>query len=424
MKHFLLIAVLIITFRLCNDENTLHFNLSKHNTLRINLGTEPPTIDWSKATDTSSSFITTNIMEGLTQFDFTDGINMKPALATSWTSSDSQNWVFNIRKGVLWSDGVELTAQHFIEGWERVLNPLTASQYANYLYTLVNAKEYNEGKLTDFTQVGIKAVDKYTLHIQLKTPMAYFPKMLAHSVTFPNRADVISKYGDDKWARASNIVTLGAYYIHTWKHDEVMYLKRNENYYQPAKIEHVLVYMLKEHSVGISMIDTEALDVQFGLPKIGIQMIKQRSDYHSTPNLGISFIGINTSKAPYNDAAFRQALAYAIDRSEIIKILGDSGETATNNLIPPGLLGHDESIGITFDVDKARDILTKAGYDLNNMPTISYSYNADETNKMMAENLQAQLKRNLNIRVKLYNEEWKAYLNTLKTNNYGLYRMG
>ena len=305
MKYIPLIAIIIIIFS-CERDNTLHFNLSKSDTLRINLGTEPPTIDWSKATDTSSSFITTNIMEGLTQFDFTNGIEMKPALATSWSSSDSQNWVFNIRKGVLWSDGVELTAQHFIEGWERVLNPLTASQYANYLYTLTNAKEYNEGKITDFNKVGVKVIDKYTLSVQLRTPMAYFPKMLAHSVTFPNRADIIAKYGD-KWATAANIVTLGAYNLAEWKHDEVMYLKRNDNYYQPAKIEHILVYMLKEHSVGIGMIDIDALDVQFGLPKIGINIIKQRPDYHSTPNLGISFIGINTSKAPYNDVMFRRA---------------------------------------------------------------------------------------------------------------------
>ena len=181
-----LLAGFFITAGCTKKEQTAEFGLPLENTIRINYLTEPPSLDWSKSTDTTSSFIETNIMDGLVQYDFSKPqLDVKPALAESWTPSDNaKTWTFTIRKGVKWTDGKELTAQHFVDGWERLLRPTTASEYAYYLYAVKNARDYNEGKIEDFSKVGVKAVDPYTLKVELTAPRSYFPLMLTRLFLF------------------------------------------------------------------------------------------------------------------------------------------------------------------------------------------------------------------------------------------------
>ena len=97
----------------------------------------------------------------------------------------------------------------------------------------------------------------------------------------------------------------------------------------------------------------------------------------------------------------------------------------TTNVIPMGLQGYDESLGVGFDVERARASLAEAGYSESNPPPrIEIFFNTNDSHRMIAENVQAQLRRNLGLDVVLQNQEWKVYLETLKTDNYGMYRMG
>ncbi|MES2854944.1 MAG: peptide ABC transporter substrate-binding protein, partial [Bdellovibrionota bacterium] len=78
-------------------------SLKLEETLRINITSEPPSLDWHKASDTTSSWITENTMEGLTQFDLDDKeLGLKPALAMKWETTDSRKWKFTLREGVVW----------------------------------------------------------------------------------------------------------------------------------------------------------------------------------------------------------------------------------------------------------------------------------------------------------------------------------
>jgi oligopeptide transport system substrate-binding protein len=130
-----------------NSNDNAGYNPSE--TLRLNLTTEPPSLDWSKSTDTTSALIQYNIMEGLTEYNLEDPeLSLVPALAEKWEANkDASEWTFQIREGVKWSDGKPLTAQHFVDGWKRLLQPATASEYAYFLYSVENAKDFNEGKI-------------------------------------------------------------------------------------------------------------------------------------------------------------------------------------------------------------------------------------------------------------------------------------
>jgi oligopeptide transport system substrate-binding protein len=212
---------------------------------RVNLGTEPPSLDWSLATDHVSFNVIANLMVGLTEFDK----NLKPApvIANSLEVLDGgRRIVFRLRNDVEWSDGKKVRAQDFEYSWKRLLDPKTASQYAYILFDIVNAQEYNEGKLKDPSAVGVRAQDDQTLIVNLRHPASYFLAITTFEVTYPQRQDIIEKFGS-RWTEPGNIVTNGPFRLTAWKHENEIELTANAKYFRgkPA-IDRVTMYMVNE----------------------------------------------------------------------------------------------------------------------------------------------------------------------------------
>jgi oligopeptide transport system substrate-binding protein len=154
------------------------------NHFRVNLGTEPPSLDWSLATDGVSFNVIANLMVGLTEF--TRDLKPAPVIAKSWDVADGgKRIIFHLRDDVLWSDGQKVRAQDFEYSWRRLLNPKTASEYAYILFDIVNAQEYHEGKLADSGDVGVRALDDVTLEVRLRHSASYFLSLTTFEVTFP-----------------------------------------------------------------------------------------------------------------------------------------------------------------------------------------------------------------------------------------------
>ncbi|MGH7850000.1 MAG: ABC transporter substrate-binding protein, partial [Thermodesulfobacteriota bacterium] len=157
VRFFLILSLLLITGCGNNDKS----GGAPRDTLNVNLGNEPPSLDWSLATDSTSVNIINNIMEGLTKFgaDFTPEPNLAESLQIS---EDGKTYTFKIREGVKWNDGKPLTAGDFEYSWKRILNPETGGDYAYSLYDVENAEEYNTGAIKDAGKVGVKALDDMT----------------------------------------------------------------------------------------------------------------------------------------------------------------------------------------------------------------------------------------------------------------------
>ena len=367
-------------------------------------------------------------MEGLTVEKFSKSgavEGLKPALAVKWSSSENGKvWTFTLRKNVLWSDGQAFTAQHIVDSWERILNPKTAAEYAHYLYSIKNAKAYNEGKLKDFSKVGVFVDKKGQFVVELKDSQSYFPYMLSHPSTYPIRKDIIAKYGD-QWTEPGNIVTLGAYTLKHWKHDKQIILEKNEKYHrQPAYIKNVLLYIIPENVTVLNLFESGRLDAVQSLPSRELAVLKKRKEHRSQEILATFFYGFNVQKKPLDDVRVRKAINMAINRKQITDLLGGD-QTPLTSWIPKGMLGYNPSLGLKFDPKTANLLLDQAGYkDRLSFPRITISYNTHEDNKRVAENIQAQLKKNLNISVEISSEEWKTYLQTLKTGRQEIYRMG
>lgn len=428
MRHPIIMAILVSCIGLlsCTKKSTLEYGLKLEETLRINLLSEPPSLDWHKATDTTSALVTENIMDGLTEYDYTSSeLPARPALATELVPGNkAQTWTITLRKGVKWSDGVEFTAQHVLDGWERLLNPKTASEYAYFIYNIKNAKAYNEGKIKDFSQVGVKINDKGQIFVELEQPQSYFPYLLTHHSTFPVRKDIVEKFGD-KWTDPANIVTLGAYKLKIWEHDKALVLERNEGYWgEKAKIKNVMAYMINEYSTALNLYESGKLDFQQSLPSRELAKLRGKPGYRQTPIFSLYYYGFNTRKAPFNNVKVRKAFAQAIDRKQITDLI-NGGQVPLSSWIPVGMFGYDAEKGLKFNPEAAQKLLDEAGFkDRSKLGNIKIGFNTNEDHQRIAENVQAQLKKNLGVDVELRNEEWKVYLNSLKTDPPNMYRMG
>lgn len=398
-------------------------SLAAKQEFNMRIQSEPPTLDWSLATDNVSIVLLQNLMEGLAQYD--KKLQPQPALAEKWTvSKDGKTYTYILRSGVTWSDGVPLTAQQFWDSWERAINPKTASEYAYFLFDVVGAKDYNEGKLKDTSKLGFKVVDEKTFVVTLNKRASYFPTIPTFTVTFPIRKELIEKFGN-KWTNPGNLQTLGAFTLSDWKHDSKVTLAANAKYYGGRpKLDTINAYIVNEDTTAINMFESGKLQYVSRLPPVEIDRLKASPAYRNGPFLRGYYYGFNINKKPFNDVRVRQAFAHAVDRTAITSLL-KGGQIPTTSWVPKGMPGYEPKVGLDFDIAKAKKLLAEAGYpDGKGFPEVTFMFDTRDDHKMIAERLQAMWKKNLGIDLKAQNEDWKVYLNHLKADVPPMFRMG
>jgi oligopeptide transport system substrate-binding protein len=402
-------------------------NSGNDRVFRMSIGSEPPTLDWSLATDNVSIDVLNNIMEGLTQFNA--NLEPVPSIAKRWEfSEDGKTITFHLRDDVFWSDGKPVTAGDFEFSWKRLLNPATAAEYAYFLFDVENAQEYNSGKMKDPAKVGVRALSPLVLQVRLKRPVVYFPSITTFMVTFPQREDIIAKYGTH-WTDPGKIVTNGPFVLSEWRHEYKLILTASDSYYgrtsrmKKNSLDKVILFIVREPTTALTLYETGDLDMT-GLPPVAIPHYKDSPEYVRLPLLRGEYYGFNTQKPPFDNALVRRAFSYAIDRSRIPEIL-QGGQVPTSSWIPKGMFGYNPDIGPKFDPEKARSLLAQAGYpDGKGLPPLSAAFNSDPTNRLIAEFIQDQWKKHLNVQVEFDSQEWKVYLNRLKMDPPAIFRLG
>lgn len=393
---------------------------------RVNLGTEPPSLDWSLATDHVSFNVVSNLMVGLTEFD--KDLKPAPVIAKSWEILDGgKRIVFHLRDDVLWTDGKKVRAQDFEYSWKRLLNPKTASQYAYILFDVANAQEYNEGKLKDPAQVGVQAQDDQTLVVTLRHPASYFLAITTFEVTFPQRQDIIEKF-DTRWTEPENIVTNGPFRMTSWKHENEIELSANEKFFRgKPPIEKVTMFMINEKTTAVTLFEQGSLDFMdesHSIPPLDKPRLAKMPGFKVVPQLRGEYYSFAVDRKPFDNPALRKAFAMAIDRAVLPKIL-QGGPTPASSWIPPGMLAHNPEIGLKFDPAEARRLLKEAGYpDGRGLPPIVLGYNTDEEKKLIAEAIQSMWQKHLGVVVRIENQEWKVFLKKLQTDPFPIFRSG
>jgi len=392
---------------------------------RVNVGTEPPSLDWSLATDHVSFNVISNLMVGLTEFD--KELKPAPVIAKSWdVLEDGNKIIFHLRDDVQWTDGKKVRAQDFEYSWKRLLNPKTASQYAYILFDIVNAQEFAEGKIKDAAAVGIQAPDDQTLIVTLRHPAAYFLAITTFEVTYPQRQDVFEKF-DTRWTEPGNIVTNGPFRLTSWKHENEIELSANPGYFRgkPA-IEKVSMFMINEKSTAVAMFEQGNMDFMddHSIPALDKPRLSKMPGYKLVPQLRGEYYGFAVDRNPFDNPKLRKAFAMAIDRSVFPKIL-QGGQKPATSWIPPGMLAHNPEIGLAFNPNEAKRLLSEAGYpDGKGLPPIVLGYNTLDDHKLVAEAVQGMWQKYLNVIVKIENQEWKVYLKKLQNDPFVVHRAG
>jgi oligopeptide transport system substrate-binding protein len=416
-------------------------------TLNWNWGTEPPTADPSLATDTTSVDIVGNVFMGLTRFDPATG-DVIAHLATDWESGTdadgNQTWTFNLRQDIPWinhnpvtGETVQVTdadgnprfvnAHDVVYGVKRTIDPATASDYAYVLYIIKNAQAVNSAS-EEFTldDVGVTAVDDWTVQFTLETPASFFPAIAGMWIANAQPQWTIEEHGD-QWTEAGLIVTNGPYAMESWVHGTELNLVKNTLWPDAGsvQIERVEGVIITEASTAFALYENNELDTTaVPLP----EMDRVRADpvlsaeFYSAPIACTYYYGFTNTKYPFTDQRVRQAFSQAIDRQSLIDNVLKGGQIPATSFAPPGIFGAPEpgTVGLGYDPEAAaaalQSFLDEEGITIEefNALGIVLMYNTSEAHGQIAAAIQQMWTDVLGVEVTLENQDFAVFLDTLE----------
>jgi len=360
-----------------------------------------------------------------TMYGFKDDGTIEPVGATGYeVSEDGSVYTINLDPEAKWSDGEPVTAQHYVDGMVRLLDPATAAEYAYVMYYVQGAEAFNTGESTDPSTVGVAAVDDFTLQITLTGPQSFFDSILAFSTTYPARLDVIEA-GGELWFE-TNFVGNGPYVLDEFVHDDHVTLVANEDHPRGAAATIKTIYnaIIVEDATALAAYENGDIDVGFPsgvypseeLPRI-LEDPVLSTEFTRLPRPGVYYVGLNTKAAPTDNVHFRKALALAVDKRAILDdVMNMPWRIDAYGVIPPEIYGYqDGAVGYGFDVDAALEHLQaymdEAGVE--NAGDISIQLWFNRGNEDVIQAVEAQWEENLGIDVNVVNMEWGVYLDTL-----------
>jgi oligopeptide transport system substrate-binding protein len=389
-------------------------------------GAEPETLDPALITGQPEGRVVNALFEGLLRFDRFG--RSGPGVASSWEiSQDGLTYIFHLRPDARWSDGKPVTAVDFVSSWRRTLDPETAAAYSYQLFPVSGAEDFANGKTKDFSSVGVRAPDDRTLVVRLAHATPYFLDLCALPPLYPVRTDLIARYGDD-WVKPGKLVGNGAYLLDFWRINDSIRLSKNPFFWDR---DHVLltkvdVLPISKANVAYNFYAARQADLIMdkGLaPPSLLDELRKRPDFHAAPFLGSYFLRFNCSKPPFSDPRVRKAFSMALDRRRITDKITRAGEKDALSFVPPGLPGYRPPEGLPENAVEARRLLAEAGYPAGKgFPLTTYLYSEGELNEGAAVELQAMWREILGVTIQLARQEWKVYLNSLGSLDFGIAR--
>jgi oligopeptide transport system substrate-binding protein len=433
LTPLLLLALLTLLTSCGGGENNVSSG-NRSGTLHWGNGTEPQSLDPHIATGVPEHKIIVALMEGLVLKD-SKTLEPRPGVATSWDiSDDGRVYTFYLRKDARWSNGDPHNAHDYVWSWWRALQPALGNLYAYMYFPIANAKEYYEGQISDFEQVGVKALDDHTLQVTLNNPTPYFLQLLDHYSLYPVHRATIEKFGDadqrgTRWTYEGNLVGNGAFQLSEWKINRRVVVERNPHYWdaESIKLNKIIFYPIENAVTVERMFRAGQLHYSGTVPADKIATYRERKDpsLHIAPYLGVYFYRINTRIPQLQDKRVRRALGMTIDRDKISQRILKGGQIPAYTITPPGTMGYYPKSDLAFDPEAARQLLADAGYpNGEGFPATEILYNTSEGHRKIAVAIQQMWKKHLNIDVKLLNQEWKVYLNSVTSLDYEIGRAG
>jgi len=410
-----------------------------------------PTLDPALSTDTNSTQVAMLTFVGLTRQDSVT-TEVGPGMAESWeVSEDGKVYTFKLRQDVPWAryDGNEVVKVQDCEGNDRMVNandfkygilrtlkPETASDYAYVLsFALAGGAAYNDGSDTDPENVGVKVIDDYTLELTFNEAAAYNLNIAGMWVAYAQPSwlidgDDCTEARSDRWTETGFFQGFGPYVLKEWVHDAYATVIKNpfwpgtDNIPQ-AKIDEVNFVMVDEPA-GLAEYEAGNMEVT-RVPLSDIDRVKSdptlSAELTIAPELCTYYYGFNTTAKFVDDPRVRLALSQAIDRQSLIDNVTKGGQEPAQWFSRPGLAGAPTidgypDLGVKYDEAAAKasleEYLTEENLTADQVE-ITLMFNTNAGHQKIAEAISQMWKDKLGITVNLVNQEWKVYLETIRS---------
>ena len=308
--------------------------------------------------------VAANCVDGLIEYD-KYGV-VQPGLAEKWeTSNDQLTWTFHLRKGVKWVDNTgkevaDVKAQDFVDAAKYLLTDTYKSETANIFYSVIkNAEDYYNKKITDFSQVGVKATDDSTLVYTLKKPTPYFLSMLVYVCFMPANGDFLKEKGANFGTDNASLLYNGAYILSTYEPQVSHVFTKNDKYWDKDKVyigtitetynkekNTLAPEMYKRGEIDQAYISSDILDQWLKDSKTKDLVSPSRSQCYSyfyafnfDPKFDAQYQPDNWKKA-VNNEDFRKSIFYGLDRIKALSVAEpyNPDKQILNTVTPPALV--------------------------------------------------------------------------------------
>lgn len=310
-------------------------------TLRRGISAKVSTLDPHNSSAQWENIIIGDMFIGLT----TDGADGEPVpgMARSWEVDETGTvWTFHLGDYV-WSDGEPVTAYDFEYAFQRLQDPITASQYASMLWLVQNAEQVNNGEMPP-ESLGAKALDDKTFQLTLNHPAPYLLGLLTHYTTFPVPKRAVEKYGNE-WVQPGKIIVNGPYKLVYWRTGDQLAAEKNPTGFGAEDIcfERVVYFELENEAAYENRIAAGTLDINnvFSGPRKAEIEAKFPGWVRTSPGLITTYWSFNQTRAPFNDLRVRKALALALDREFMVRNVLTPGFVPAYAFVPPTIANYD-----------------------------------------------------------------------------------
>ncbi|MFC5498204.1 peptide ABC transporter substrate-binding protein [Caenimonas terrae] len=398
-------------------------------TLIRNNGSEPETLDPALAESVGANNLTRDLFEALTAND-SNGKTV-PGVAESWKQTDPVTWVFKLRQNAKWSNGDSVTAHDFVYGIRRFVDPKTASTYAStFGVFLANGKDVALGKKPP-VEIGIKAIDKYTLEVKTAFPVSFLPSLMSNNNLGPVHQGALEKFGKD-WTKPGNLVSNGAYVLKAWQVNSKIVLEKNPMYWDAKNVQLTQVTYLpvEDGNADVKLYESGENEWVYQLPPGTYEQYKKQfpTEIRNAPMIGLRYYSFQTQSPAFKDVRVRKALSMVLDRDILAQRITVDGQAPAYGLIVKGVEGADvtqydwATWPMARRVSEAKALLQQAGVKPGTKFT--FSYNTSEYHKKMAIFAASEWKTKLGLNVELEAMEFKVLLKKRHDGTFEMARNG
>lgn len=393
-------------------------------------------MDTQLATDGLSFEAIAATVDGLYSID-KDGA-AQPALAEKTeVSADGKQYTFTLRDAK-WSNGTPVTAKDFVYGWQRLVNPKSASEYSYMLEVagVKNAGPCAKGEMAP-DQLGVKAVDDKTLVVEMDTVVPFFIKLMTFPCFYPTNQAFVESKGDQYALTPDALLACGPYKLAEWYPGSSFKVVKNETYWDAAavKLDAINFKVVLDSQSAVLEYDSGATDY-VRLSGELVEKYKNNPDFSTTLGSYLWYLSINQKKGDLNNLNLDRALSYAFNREQIANAVLRDSSVPANFFVPLKLAtgpdGKDfrESAPkyFTEGKEKAKEYWDKAKAEIGkDQVTIELLFEDSEASKKVAEFMKSEIETTLpGITIALKSQPKKTRLKLMDTGDYevGLTRWG